>query len=172
MTTPNQIELSMLRFYLDEKLINNDINIIDIIMDYALEECDICDTKQINLWEERNVDCYDSDCHVCDENDFNHVSICDGCKENKCYSCGDIFCPYNDDKHTCSDEECDEKNKRIFCDSCSSENLYYCYECEGNYCCRNIYQMGYTTDGNKNWMCSQCIAENMINNKLTACYDK
>ena len=171
-TTQNQTELNYIESYLDKMLHNNDINIVSMIMEYALVECDICDTKQVNLWEDDSVDCYDSDCHVCPENTYNHVSVCNECHKNKCYSCDDVFCPFNDDIQPCSDEECCEKNKRKFCDSCSGENLYYCNECEGRYCCRNVYQMGYNSEGNENYMCEDCIQECMINNKITACYDK
>ena len=62
-TTQNETELNCIKSYLDRKLFNNEKSLITKIMDYALEECDICDNKQINLWSECNVDCYDSDCN-------------------------------------------------------------------------------------------------------------
>ena len=168
----NQTELNCIKSYLDRRLFNNDVNIVKMIMDYALEECDICSTKQLDLYEDDCLDCYDSDCHVCPDNDFNHVSVCDECHKNICDSCGDVFCPLNEDKHTCSDEECNKENKRVFCDGCYPENLMYCYECEGRYCCRDVYVMGINAEGGDNYMCGECIAECMINSRISASYDK
>ena len=130
--------IQLCREMLDIKLKDNDKNIIDMIMSYVVENCDICGCKSID--ELNEVDDYDLQCMTdCEEEEPEY--ICDDCKRTDfCYSCDKHLCKCREDIYDdgkCSAKDCD----RYFCDGCKSESLLGCGSCEGFFCCKKVIRI-------------------------------
>lgn len=134
---------------LNQKLLNNEISIIEMIMNYLTDDCDICEQKCFDT-EQEIMDC-------CECNESYHV--CFECyKKNKCDSC-DYFicfdCQENDNGlRKCDSEKCNENFK--YCDDCRTENLGYCQSCEESKCCVKVFK-SIDIEGNYIYTCQDCL---------------
>ena len=125
-----------IRKYLDIKLTGNDINIIDMIMDYITIKCDGCKDKVL-ISNINEVECNCSANTPLDKckQDYN---FCDTCLDEQCCNgCYNYYCPLNDDDslRECGDENCNTK----WCDNdCFNTEMLFCSQCEDWFCCRGI----------------------------------
>lgn len=139
-TSTNQI-----KNILNLKLLNNDINIIQLIMNFNSDFCDKCDKT-----------CYDEItkqyCYGCKE----YFKVCESCfKDNKCDSCEDWFCDEcKEDFRKCDSDKCGE-NKQ-YCDECATTELAYCMGCEESCCCKKVYRT-IGPEHNYHYTCSDCL---------------
>ena len=129
---------------LNLKLLNNDINIIQIIMAFNTDFCDKCDKV-----------CYDEItkqyCYGCKE----YFKVCESCfKDNTCDSCDDWFCDECKEFRKCDNKNCCEDKK--YCEDCHTEQLGYCMDCEEHKCCKKIYRT-INMEGEYNYTCEECL---------------
>lgn len=155
----------LVRKYLDIKLKDNDINIVDMIMSYILEECDVCKHKDLDTLNE--VDEYDIDC-MSECNLPIPENICDGCKiEQICFNCDKFLCPCREDVY--DDAKCGAKRCRnMFCDDCKCQDLAHCGDCEEWFCCEPVYQMN--GENETIYRCMPCIENGRMGARFNATY--
>ena len=131
------IEIQQIRKMLDYQLTGNDINIIDMIMDYITMDCDGCKNKMLidDSWE---VECNCAASTPLDKckQDYH---FCDDCLITEtCFGCENYYCPESVkdgyELRECGDVNCE----RGFCDTCFNEEMLYCSVCEDYYCCRGV----------------------------------
>ena len=116
---------------LNTLLINNDINLIELIMSFNTDFCDICDKTCYN--EITNQYCYG-----CNE----YFKVCEACyKDNKCDSCDDLFC--KDCQEETPLQKCDSErccNDMKYCEECVGSEMGWCSGCEERKCCVKVYR--------------------------------
>lgn len=146
-------EIKEVKDILDKKLYNNDINIVDIIMDYVIETCEKCDGKTTDFLGCLEYGYISDVCSSCDEDKIEKV--CDECKIlYSCYGCDEKICEMCCDPKKCG--ECD----REFCDTCACEGLLVCEECEIWYCCLPVYKI--VGHSEVIYQCMKCVKNSII----------
>ena len=144
------------REILNEKLAKNDINIIDIIMEYITKKCDNCkEVKLQNDLEEVCIPhCFISDCKKHNNKKKNRwIDYCETCIDKHCCKkCNDVCCSDCDNKFICDVKNCNN----IFCEDCIEKEMLYCKTCDKHFCCRKLYR---TIDDHLDYQytCEDCI---------------
>lgn len=134
------------RRYLDIKLENNDISIINTIMSYITFECDNCDDTCLTCEMVEDVDC---DC-----GEIEGGVICECCESHQCSNCYIFLCE-DCDSYTC--DGCDE----VYCDDCRCDRLYLCDVCGECYCCIKVSRL--ELGGDIYCVCMKCFdGNNMV----------
>ena len=126
---------------LDEKLIDNDNNIVELILSYITDKCDECKDRFFT----NDLDyCYNN--NNCKEDKY----LCSVCKEDIC--CKE--CNYIDNELEC----CDDKDcNNMFCYDCEDKVVYQCSSCELKFCCRRfIRSMSSDGEYNYEYICEKC----------------
>jgi hypothetical protein len=123
---------------LNQKLFNNDIFIVDIIIGYITDTCYICKNKVfINELRPTHIpDNYGGSCNKHDKNNDDEylcelcivLNCCKVCEEFCCDKCYNLF--------ACDNKDCINQ----FCEYCSSRELLECNSCEESFCCKKFYK--------------------------------
>jgi len=148
MTTLIKIKTSIESF-----MINNDINIISIIVDYLTDECDICDCK-CNV---SNIEMIE--CDGCNEEE----RVCNQCfNDNNCYCCDSYYCENCQEDcgyefHYCDNKKCDEKDR--YCYHCKNKQMFKCDSCDKTQCCIKLFKISSRNYDNDRHCCEDCLEE-------------
>ena len=142
------------RQILNQKLFNNDINIVSLIMDFVTEKCKSC--NEVNFTNDLQEVCipnsYTTDCGKHTKGD-KWVNYCLTCVEEKCCkNCEDVLCADCDNEYVCSAEHCNNK----FCNDCSGPEMLWCSGCEGRFCCKKVYKT-IGPDEDYRYSCEGCM---------------
>jgi hypothetical protein len=147
------------RNLLNNKLLNNDVYIVTMIMDYLTEKCDCCNKKKfVEELDLINIpECFDEDCikHSWMENKLYRQKYCLTCKEKHCCrECENVCCEDCNNLFHCDNKNC----SNIFCCDCLDNwnSMKYCNSCEGKFCCSKIYR-SIGIDGDVIYNCEDCI---------------
>lgn len=155
---------TLLRHYLDIKLVDNDINIVDIILSFIGENCECCNDK---VYDGLNVQCIFNSHHKEDDKHYEDcktcfgnmdIEICDKCDRDQCcMGCFDFLCEKcdEDEYHLCSVENCNRK----YCDDCLGDKMFMCDTCEEWKCCEQYYKV-FVYEGDK-YICMTCMKDNL-----------